>query len=127
MRLARLLAIGQGAYYAATGVWPFVSLPTFLAVTGPKTDVWLVHTVGALVIAMAIALLVGARRDGPSSETIALGAGAALAFAAIEAWYGLRGVISPVYLADAAVELAIALAWAGVALTARARGRTPSR
>lgn len=47
----RTLAFLQGTYYLLTGVWPFASMGTFLAVTGPKTDLWLVRTVGALVAA----------------------------------------------------------------------------
>ena len=39
----------QGGYYLIMGAWPLVSLETFEMVTGPKTDHWLVQTVGALV------------------------------------------------------------------------------
>jgi hypothetical protein len=35
---ARWLAGLQGAYFLVTGVWPLVHMPSFLAVTGPKTD-----------------------------------------------------------------------------------------
>jgi hypothetical protein len=41
------LAIGQGAYFVATGVWPLVHIRWFEAVTGPKVDKWLVGTVAA--------------------------------------------------------------------------------
>ena len=40
MRRRRVLAL-QGAYYAATGVAPFVSRRAFEAVTGPKLEWWL--------------------------------------------------------------------------------------
>src|SRR5215213_7149555 len=42
VRLARLQAI----FYIVSGVWPFVSIRSFEAVTGPKVDRWLVKTVG---------------------------------------------------------------------------------
>jgi hypothetical protein len=32
-----------------TGLWPLVSIGTFQQVTGPKTDLWLVKTVGVLI------------------------------------------------------------------------------
>jgi hypothetical protein len=35
-----LVALVQGVYFLLTGVWPIVHLPSFLAVTGPKTDLW---------------------------------------------------------------------------------------
>ena len=37
-RLLRPLLGLQGLYYLATGVWPLVSLDTFMQVTGPKTE-----------------------------------------------------------------------------------------
>ena len=46
---AAILALVQGAFYAATGLWALVDLGSFMAVTGPKTDHWLVKTVGILV------------------------------------------------------------------------------
>lgn len=52
-----VLALGQGPYYFATGVWPLVSMRTFEAVPGPKTDRWLVKTVGVLDAAVEAALI----------------------------------------------------------------------
>jgi ABC-type branched-subunit amino acid transport system permease subunit len=98
----------QAAYYVATGVWPLVHLSSFEAVTGPKTDDWLVHMVGLLaaVIGAALGLAVARDRQG-TPEVAVLAAGAALAFAAIDFWYVLNGTISPIYLADALVELVL--------------------
>src|SRR5438067_11801258 len=45
----RSVAIAQGAYFVATGIWPLLHMPSFEAVTGPKVDKWLVRTVGVLV------------------------------------------------------------------------------
>ena len=39
-RPSEMLAYAQSAYFAATGVWPIVHMPSFLRVTGPKTDLW---------------------------------------------------------------------------------------
>lgn len=118
--IARLLLGGQGVYYLVTGVWPLVSLRTFEMVTGPKTDDWLVHTVGVLAVVIGATLLVGARRRSPSAETLVLAGGAAAAFAGVELVYALGGTISRVYLADAVVEI---LFLAGALLGWRARGR----
>jgi ABC-type branched-subunit amino acid transport system permease subunit len=96
---------GQGAYYALTGLWPVVHLPSFEAVTGPKVDDWLVHMVGLLAAAIGIALGIAALRGEARTLTaIGLAAGSALAFAGIDLWYGFGGRISPIYLADAVAE-----------------------
>jgi hypothetical protein len=109
---ARLLALAHGLYYAATGLWPWISLPTFEAVTGPKTDHWLVLTVGALVLAIAVALLDAARRDRPL-EAWVLGIASAAAFLAVDVLFaGIERIVSPVYLLDAAPEAALVVLWA---------------
>ena len=46
---SRFVALAHACYYLITGVWPLLSIGTFEKVTGPKTDRWLVKTVGILV------------------------------------------------------------------------------
>src|SRR5688572_7749977 len=106
----------QAGYYGVTGLWPLIHLPSFEAVTGPKTDDWLVHMVGLLAAAIGLVLAVSARRiQVQSAEITLLAVSSALAFAAIDLWYGLSGRISPIYLADAAVQICLiaALLWSG--------------
>lgn len=126
---AALCAI-HGLYYLITGVWPLVSIDTFQAVTGPKTDHlvtgreadhWLVNTVAALVIAIALGLLAAAWGNRPSPEVALLGIGSAVGLAAIDCVYVARQVIDPLYLADAAAEAVLSLAWLGLAATGRLR------
>src|SRR5436305_6669143 len=69
----------QGLYYLATGVWPLVSMDTFLMVTGPKTDLWLVDTVGVLVGVIGLVLLLAAARRHATAEVVVLALGSALA------------------------------------------------
>jgi hypothetical protein len=38
LALKSYLAIAQGFYFLATGLWPFISAGSFQKVTGPKTD-----------------------------------------------------------------------------------------
>jgi hypothetical protein len=112
-RRRRALA-AQGAYYLLTGVAPFASRRAFERITGPKTEWWLVQTTGALVAVAGSGLLSAARRPAPGPEMSAMGAGWALSLAAIEVVYVARRRISPVYLLDAAVQMAIT---AGLAAT----------
>jgi hypothetical protein len=118
-RWRRGLLAFQAGYYILTGLWPLVHLPSFEAVSGPKIDDWLVHMVGLLAVAIGSALGVAAAHDrGRTLEVVVLSAGAALAFAGIDLWYGLSGHISPIYLADAAVELALLIGLAATHRTA---------
>src|SRR3954447_637101 len=97
----------QGAYYAGTGVAPFLSRRGFEAVTGPKREWWLVETVGVLVTAVGAGLMAAAARDRVTPEVATIAAGCACGLAAIDIVYVARNRISPAYLADAAVQLAL--------------------
>jgi hypothetical protein len=115
----RLLAL-QSGYYGITGVWPIVHLRSFEAVTGPKTDDWLVHMVGLLAAAIGLVLGVSVRRGSVQTpEVTLLAISSALAFAAIDLWYGLTGRISPIYLGDGLVQICLIL---GLVFTRRSTG-----
>jgi hypothetical protein len=109
-RWSARLAIIQGVFFIATGVWPLFSFKTFEAVTGRKKEPWLVKTVGLLVSAVGLTLIRGRHHRGRMLTE--LGRTPALALAGIDLWYaGVRRRIAPVYLADAIVELGLAAAW----------------
>lgn len=109
---AQSLACGQGLYWAATGAWPFVHMRSFEAVTGPKREHWLVRSVGVLVLAIGGTLALAGARGRVTPEIRLLASASAAGLAAVEAWYaGPRRRISRIYLADAALEVAVAAAW----------------
>jgi hypothetical protein len=112
----------QGAYYFVTGIWPLVSIRIFKAVTGEKgksdnlatgldIDYWLIMTVSVLIMAIAITLLIAAYRKTQFVELAILAIAAAVGLTAIDVIYTIRGVIMPVYLLDAALEVPLVLAW----------------
>jgi hypothetical protein len=105
------LAVIQGVFYLATGIWPLLEIVSFQLVTGPKTDLWLVRTVGVLVAVIGAVLLLAARSQRVTDEILLLAVGSALGLAAIDVTYAVSGRISAVYLADAAVEVGLALLW----------------
>jgi hypothetical protein len=102
----------QGVFYLATGAWALVDLDSFMAVTGPKLDHWLVKAVGALVAVIGVVLLSAARSRRVTTEIVLLGVGCALALTAIDLIYVSIGRISPIYLLDAVAEVGLAAAWA---------------
>jgi hypothetical protein len=111
---AKRLLTAQSAYYLATGIWPLISMSTFERVTGPKTDQWLVKTVGVLVTAIGGALAVAAAQRTVSPETRLLAVASAGGLMAIDVIYVAKGSIRPVYLLDAAAELALIGGWQAI-------------
>jgi len=125
----------QGLYYFLAGIWPIVSIRTFKTVTGEQgktdnlitgldADHWLIMTVAVLVVAISLALLVGAWRKTQTIELAVLAIGAAAGLTAIDVIYTWRGVIQPIYLLDAAIEVPLIVAWI-VALSWGRRPRLP--
>ena len=102
----------QGAYYLITGVWPLLNMNSFERITGPKTDKWLVKTVGVLVAAIGGSLMVAARGDRVSREAQLLAAASAAGLSLIDVTYVAKSRIAPVYLLDAISELALLAATA---------------
>ncbi len=120
---ARWLAVGQGIFFGVAGLWPIVHLPSFEAVTGPKLEGWLVKTVGAMIAVAGASLVTAGVRRAVDAQTAVLGAGSSAALAAVLWYAGRRRRIHPVYLLDAAVELALVGAWAAAL---RWRRRAPA-
>ncbi len=105
------VAFVQGIYFLVTGIWPILSMKTFLLITGPKMDLWLVKTVG-LILAVIGAVLLYAQITGMvNPPVILLAMGSALGLALVEIIYTSKRVISPIYLADAFVEFILIVWW----------------
>jgi hypothetical protein len=109
------VAAAQSVYYLVTGVWPLVHRRSFERVTGPKADYWLVETVGVTVASIGLGLahaLLRRRPVPPELRSVAVAAAAGLGV--VDTVYVARRRISPVYLADAAVEAAFLWDWLGL-------------
>ena len=112
LRFAARWGVGiQGAYYLASGLWPLVAIASFQAVTGPKTDIWLVKTIGLLLVVIGLALLLAASRRRVALQTTVLGGGTALALIGIELVYVFNGTIAAVYLLDTVLEIGFLAGW----------------
>jgi len=106
----RPVAAAQGAYYFLTGIWSLLDIDSFQAVTGAKFDLWLVYAVGALVTVIGTLLIWAAGSGRITRDTVALAIGSALVLGLIDVIFVARGMISWVYLVDAAVQAAL-IAW----------------
>ena len=108
--MEHLVALIQGIYFFVFGVWPIISMGTFLKVTGPKTDLWLVKTVGLILAVIGVVLVVAQVNAEINTSIIILAIGSALSLAIVEFVYVAKRIISPIYLGDAVVEL-ILIGW----------------
>jgi hypothetical protein len=120
-KLPLLAAAAHGFFFLVMGLWPVVSLRTFEAVSGPKTDHWLVITVGWLIAIIGAALLLAAVRRNVGLEMFTLGIGAALALAGVDVVFVIKRMISPVYLLDVVAEALFITLWVFAAKARRAR------
>jgi hypothetical protein len=111
MKLLKYLLIAQSAYIFITAVWPLVHIQSFMDVTGYKTDVWLVKTVGALLIPIALCLALYIFIHTDKRPALLLGSLTAVAFICIDFYYALNDVISDIYMADGLVEIVFLACW----------------
>jgi hypothetical protein len=111
MKLVRFWGWSHAIYIFITAVWPIIDIESFMMVTGPKTDIWLVKTVGALLIPVSITMMVNLVAVNNKWPLITLAAGTAIAFICVDCYYALNDVISDIYLADAAVEFIFLIGW----------------
>lgn len=108
---ATIVGMAQALYFLVTGVWPWISMRSFTAITGPKKAWWLVKTVGALVtvIGATIGLAAWRRRITPEIGFLAVGSAGSLAL--VDLLYVAKGRIPPVYLLDMLAELLLIVGW----------------
>jgi len=101
----------QGIYFVVTGLWPLLHMSSFLAVTGPKTDLWLVQTVAALILVIGVVLCVAGYRRQAVPEVWTLALGSAVALLLVDVIFVFQRRIPPIYLLDAAVEAGLIGMW----------------
>ena len=100
----------QTLYITITALWPLVHISSFIWVTGPKTDIWLVKTVSVLLLSIAFCMflclylkyyIVG----GAMALTTAIGLGF------IDFYYTASGTIMNVYAVDGVLQVLFIIAW----------------
>jgi len=105
------VARAQIAYWTATAIWPLVHMGSFQRVTGRKRDGWLVRTVSTLILSIVATLAAMDRgRADPASARV-LGVTSTAALGSVSLIGPLVRRISPLYLVDALVELALCALW----------------
>jgi hypothetical protein len=91
----------QGIYYLITGVWPLVDIHSFMLVTGPKTDIWLVKAMSCLFCAIGLALVIGRKER----VCVWLSLLTSFSMAVIDFYYSSIDVTSDVYKIDGVIQV----------------------
>jgi len=101
----------QGVYYILIGLWPVLQTSSFLAATGHKTDVWLVQSLGLMLVVIGGTLCLAAYRRQKSPEVVLLALASAVVLAATHLWFVLEEHLSVAFLVDTVLELGIIFVW----------------
>lgn len=110
-QLYRVLLWVQGVYTALTALWGLLDIDSFMAVTGHKTDVWLVKTVSVVLLTIGLTLIIQALVRSHPLPAMVLGGLTSAGLAAIDFYYSGCRVISPIYALDGVAEVLFALLW----------------
>src|SRR5215213_10782382 len=116
-KIYHILLWVQGLYILLTALWGLVDIDSFMMVTGPKTDIWLVKTVSVLLLPIAICFFSALFLKMPFLPMllIAMVTSAGLAF--IDFYYTANKTIKWVYAVDGIAEFIFLMVWIYLALT----------
>lgn len=110
-RTRSLLLWIQGIYTLLTALWGLLDIESFMDVSGPKTDVWLVKTVSVLLVPFSIFLLLCNFYKMPAVPVMVLAALTAAGLASIDFYYTANHTIRWVYAVDGVIESIFLLVW----------------
>jgi hypothetical protein len=103
--------VAQGVYYLLIGLWPWVAASSYQFLTGTRSDLWLVQSLGALLVIIGIALCVAGYRHEKSWAVVCLALGTAATLAFLDVYFVTQRRIALGYLLDAAVEVGLVVLW----------------
>jgi len=101
----------HGLYFALPSIWPLIHMPSFLAVTGPKTDLWLVQTVAVLLLVISCVFITAALNGEYQTYLGVLAVGSTVAMAGVDIYFATQDVIWNTYLIDAVGEILLLGGW----------------
>lgn len=101
----------HAVYYLVTAVWGLADIDSFMAVTGPKADIWLVKTVSVLILPIVVSLVCGYFFNTHPVPVMLVAITAATGFAFIDFYYTANNTIRPVYTADGVVQSVLIIFW----------------
>ena len=111
MKFFRILLGVQIIYTFITAVWSLVDIESFMLVTGYKTDIWLVKTVGAILVSISLCMATHLFIRTDHVPVVILAIFSSIGFICIDFYYALNDIISNVYLADGFAQILFLLGW----------------
>src|SRR5687768_12264116 len=94
----------QSLYSLVTAGWALVDIESFMNITGPKTDIWLVKTVSVLLIPISLCFIVSALVKSHPLPVIIMGLTFSAGLASIDFYYTTNETIKWVYAADGVAQ-----------------------
>jgi len=110
-RIPLILFFIQGIYTFVTACWALVDIQSFMVVTGPKTDIWLVKTVALLLLALSLGYLAAWYRKSISLPLVIINLSSAAGLVFIDFYYPFNDIISSVYMLDGVVQVIFLSIW----------------
>lgn len=114
----------QGIYTTLTALWGLIDIDSFMAVTGPKRDIWLVKTVSAILLAIGLSFIMQAFIRSNALPVIVLALISSMGLAFIDSYYAINKVISKIYLGDAVLQILFCFVWIYVLIYFKKLDRT---
>ncbi|SFN41891.1 hypothetical protein SAMN05421594_2707 [Chryseobacterium oleae] len=111
MTTFKIFPFCQLLYYFLTALWPLIHIESFLTVTGKKTDIWLVKTVGIILLPYCLLLIYltfSSKKNFVMVLTLMLGC---LGLLFVDLYYYFRNIIKWVYLIDGFFQLLFFTYW----------------
>ena len=100
----------QGMYIFLTALWALVDIKSFMIITGPKTDIWLVKTVAVSLISISLFfILSSAKSEDPAVSFAAFVF--SFGFGYLDFFYSMNNTIRWVYAIDGIIESLFGLLW----------------
>ncbi len=103
--------IAHALYFVVGGLWAVLGRRSFEAITGPKTDYWLVRTVGGLLVAVGAVIGMAGARERITADIRWLAIATSGVLAVIDVVFTATGRIRPVYLLDALANVVLIGGW----------------
>ena len=94
-----------GGYLTLTGIWALIDVDSFMRVTGPKTDIWMVKTLSLMFTSMGLTFLLAAYLGEGKLLFSVLGFFTCASVLGIDVYYSLNEVIWKVYLIDGFMQM----------------------
>jgi hypothetical protein len=101
----------QGIYTLLTALWGLIDIRSFMRVTGPKTDIWLVKTVSVLLLPITFCFFAALFLNMPFLPVTIIGILTTSGLAAIDFYYTTNRTIKWVYALDGIAEVLFLITW----------------